>query len=271
MMSVERKFAALKILWERHIADEFNNLIDLIKVETTDPATGAVKYTVREIDESILRNLFDQADRSAWGRLKDAIAKHSLTIVAPSMGDANFFESYDPIRFEIQTDDPTLNKTYLFKHGLDFQWTFTLEYSGRWLKMQSPFKSQTISWMPCSTEPRVVQYAPHGGTLSAKVRIKKYGESVPLPAEGAPADKMPIDTRIVACADFGTLRGLAKVEVFSWTLAAIVAIVTGLSTFYFKGSTFGSFQDYISLFLWGIGVEQGKNFLQTLQAYSAKP
>jgi hypothetical protein len=59
--------------------------------------------------------------------------------------------------------------------------------------------------------------------------------------------------------------------VISFILAAIVAIVTGLSTFYFKNPVFGSLQDYLSLFLWGTAVDQTKNALQILQSYSASP
>jgi hypothetical protein len=54
-------------------------------------------------------------------------------------------------------------------------------------------------------------------------------------------------------------------------IASIVAIATGLSTFYFKGTSWGTFQDYLTLLVWGIGVDQGKNFLQALQTFSAAP
>jgi len=33
--------------------------------------------------------------------------------------------------------------------------------------------------------------------------------------------------------------------------------------------TFGSLKDYIALFTWGAGIDQGKNFIQSLAAYSA--
>jgi len=68
---------------------------------------------------------------------------------------------------------------------------------------------------------------------------------------------------------FGFFQAFEKVEVASWLIAAAVAIVTGLATFYYKGPTFGSFQDYLTLFLWGVGVDQGKNFLQSLQVFSS--
>jgi len=48
--------------------------------------------------------------------------------------------------------------------------------------------------------------------------------------------------------------------VTSWALAALVALATGLSTLYFKGTSWGSFQDYVTMFLWGVGVDQGLAF-----------
>jgi hypothetical protein len=60
-------------------------------------------------------------------------------------------------------------------------------------------------------------------------------------------------------------------EYVSWGIAFLVALVTGLSTQYFKSGAFGSPQDYILLFLWGVGADRGKNLLQALQAYSPSP
>ena len=71
--------------------------------------------------------------------------------------------------------------------------------------------------------------------------------------------------------DFKPYRSFELVEVASWLIAAAAAIVTGLSTFYFKGQAFGSFQDYLSLAVWGAGVDQTKNFVQNLQVFSTTP
>jgi hypothetical protein len=76
---------------------------------------------------------------------------------------------------------------------------------------------------------------------------------------------------IKASSDFQPYNILAWTEFTSWVIAALVAIATGLTMFYFKGTYWGTIQDYLTLFLWGIGVDQGKNFLQALQTYSAQP
>jgi hypothetical protein len=256
MMNIERSYAALKILWERHGTDEFQQLVDIVKPEATADRSEAAGPEVREINEYLLQRIFELADRSAWNRLRAAAAKKAVKIVVPCAGDSGSAEAYDPLRFDIETADSALSRTYLFAHGLEFQWTFSLNYSKR---RASP---GVMAWTPRSAEGRVVQYAPRGGALSTSVRIQKYGETVDVPAA---------ELAIAGSSDFGTFRGLAKVEVISWVLAAGVAIVTGLSMFYLKSPTFGSFQDYLALFLWGAGVDQGKNFVQTLQAYSSTP
>lgn len=71
--------------------------------------------------------------------------------------------------------------------------------------------------------------------------------------------------------DFGMFRAFAYIEYVSWGTAFLVALVSGLSMQYFKRGAFGSTQDYLLLFLWGVGTDQGKNLLQALQAYSQSP
>jgi hypothetical protein len=60
------------------------------------------------------------------------------------------------------------------------------------------------------------------------------------------------------------------VEIISWAIAGVVAIATGLTTYFFGTPTFGSPKDYLTLFLWGAGMDQGKNFLQSLQSVSGQ-
>jgi hypothetical protein len=67
--------------------------------------------------------------------------------------------------------------------------------------------------------------------------------------------------------DYGILS-LEKAEVTGWVIAALAAIASGLSTFYYKAPVFGSPQDYLALFMWGAGIDQTKNFVQNMQASS---
>jgi hypothetical protein len=246
-MAVERQYAALKLLWERR-----ND-----RVESEDLASLILSSPA--VDYPTLKNMFAKADANAWERLKKA----DIRILTPQSDGPDLLQAYEPLRFELQVNDPILDRTYLFQHGLQFHWTLTFEYRRTWLRIPVQ-RSNKLLLTPLSTEPRVVQYVPRSGLLAVKVHVQNGVLSFDTPG----TDPAHGALKIATCADFGTFRGLAKVEMVSWALAAMIAVVTGLSTFYFKGPTFGSFQDYLTLFLWGAGVDQGKNFLQVLQTYS---
>jgi len=276
MMAVERRFAALKILWQWHDSDKFPDFISVVQSPRPAPNPASQDSTpapapitaplVRDIGDSVLHQLFELADRGTWDLLRQAVANKSVVIVPPRSDGGQPKEAYDALRFEIQTGDHGIERSFLFKHALTFEWTFELEYNRQWMRMRGPSSSLVLS--PTTSEPRVVQFFPRAGKLVAKVKIKNVN------GENLGVDKMDVpggSVAIAGSADFGSFRGLANVEKISWLLSAAVAVVTGLSMFYFKGSTFGSFQDYLTLFLWGAGVDQGKNFLQALQSYSAPP
>jgi hypothetical protein len=242
-MAAERQYAALKILWERRAAPEFKNLADLISAAPV-------------VDDSTLKDMFALADDRACER----IATSKVEVKAPSSDGPDPLLAYEPLRFEVRAMDPALNGTYVFQHGLQFNWTLTFTYKKAWLKI--PLGRKTLSLTPVSDEPRVVQYVPRAGRLTGTVKVQRDSSTLCVSSEIAPA------MEIGPSSDFGIFRGLARVEWVSWVVAAMMAIVSGVATFYYKGQNFGSFQDYLSLFAWGASVDQGKNFLQTLQAYS---
>ena len=242
-MAVERQYAALKILWERRAAPELKGLADLI------PAAPLV-------DDPTLKDMFALADDYACERIMTS----EIEIKAPPSDAPDPLLAYEPLHFEVCAKDPALNGTYVFQHGLQFNWSLTFTYKKAWLKI--PVGRKTLSLTPVSDEPRVVQYVPRAGRLAGTVEVQRDGKTLCVSPEIAPA------MEIGPSSDFGIFRGLARVEWVSWVVAAMMAVISGVATFYYKGQTFGSFQDYLSLFAWGAGVDQGKNFLQTLQAYS---
>jgi hypothetical protein len=271
MMKVERAFATLKILWNWQGTDDFAQFIDLVK----RAPVGRTSPTARDIDETLLEQIFDLADRRTWELLTKANSEKRLRILFSRSDTTEPPEAYDPLSFHIAASDPRIDNAYLFKHGLRFDWKFRLIFKRKWLRSkatiesaeESPLKTdgstQKIELSPVTLGPRVVQYVPRGGQLSLTATLKND--------KGAPLDlasSLPSSILVVPNSDFGTFRGLARVESISWVLSAVVAVVTGLSMFYYKGPTFGSFQDYLTLFLWGAGVDQGKNFLQAMQTYS---
>lgn len=270
MMEIERQYAALKVLWQWHASEKFPDFIDLIRPPqpTGTPLTSSVapQPIVRPIDDAILKQLFELADRSVWELLKTCEAANTIKIKVPPPSEPESIEAYDPIKLWISSGNGTIDESYLFQRALEFRWTFQLDYAKRWARRIG--SSKIISFSATSSEPRIAQYAPRAGKFTAQVRIlNSNGDRVEIPE----SNMDPTGLEIARSSDFGIFRGLAEVEITSWLLAAVIAIVTGLSMFYFKGPTFGSFQDYVSLFLWGAGVDQGKNFLQAIQAYSVPP
>lgn len=123
----------------------------------------------------------------------------------------------------------------------------------------------TAQIIPYSTERYVVVYAPEGGTLSATVSAT-YNSKILTAAKKDPVT-------IVKCRDFTIDKGFERVEVLSFVIAGAIALISGLSLLYAKNPTFGAMADYLGLFLWGIGIDQGKNLAQSLQmtAPPAKP
>jgi hypothetical protein len=69
--------------------------------------------------------------------------------------------------------------------------------------------------------------------------------------------------------DFQPYKILEGAEILSGIISVITAIVTGLSMYYFKNASWGTYQDYLTLVLWGMGVDQGKTFVQALKANSS--
>ena len=203
-----------------------------------------------------LEEFFEKADNLAWDRVKDPSSQEQARIIAP-LGDQEAFRS---LLFEFTTNETTgLNRTYLVMHGLQYDWKFVRTF-GRFL-----FWKREKTSLKRSVEPKVVHFAWGKGDLSVHVDISRREngtEKVELKGQGI---------SIVNSKDFAWQKGLEHVEIISFVVAAVVAVVTGLSTFYFNNPAFGSLQDYLSLFLWGAAVDQTKNALQILQSYSASP
>ena len=186
------------------------------------------------------------ADDQAWARIKRACEQRARIIAPPSNGPVPL-EAYHPIVFGLTTGDSFLDQTHLFLHGLKYKWTFHRKDAESVIE---------------SDEPQVVEYAQGAGELSVKVEILRDADSAVI--EGPKLE-------IQGSQDFAWKEGLERVEIFSLLLATMVAIATGISTVYLKNTSFGTFQDYLLLFLWGAAVDQTKNALQILQSYSSSP
>ena len=229
----EREYSWLKLLWQRREYAEFPVLLEL------DPHKDLDKiYTV--------------ADKAVWQRIKDN--KRELRFIQPRINKGIATEAYTGITFEIASGNDLIDKSYLFNHALKYNWTISILQKGD----KTPF---TLT--PQTTEPRVAQFSPRKGTLSAKVEIihEKRDDPIELSMAENLSIADPWFTR--------SIRAFDTTELVALIIASGVALLSGLMMFYYKNPTFGSVQDYITLILWGVGVDQTKNFLQTLQQFSS--
>jgi len=231
-MESERDYARLKILWERRTTTDFG---ELVKLQREDPQ--------RKIED-----LFKEADKLVWQRLKKAMEENHAEIIAPTTGSRPL-EAFRSLIFTFTTGS-SLDHTHVVMHGLKYLWTFQ--------------RGNIKDWV-VSEVPKVFEYAQDEGKLTVKVEVSRTeNRNEKIELQGP-------EISIVKSKHFAWEEGLERVEVISLILAGIIAMVTGLSMFYFKNAAFGSLQDYLSLFLWGAAVDQTKNALQLLQSYSASP
>jgi hypothetical protein len=248
-----RAYARLKILWEsRGDADIFPKLIAV-------PAPP-------------LTECFRLADQRAWERLK---AAEGLTIKMPETSDPDGFEAFMPLTFSV-TGPAAAIGSFLFRHKVQYAWQFKQAPTLKWHEILRRKKEPTekeVTLTPKTIGPSVVQYFPRRGQVRVSVDLSYNGESFSVPAAPAPpapATQVP-GPNIQDSTDFGVLDLFSRVEYISWLIAVAVAVATGLATYYYKNPAFGSYQDYLTLALWGSGMDQGKNLLQALQAVSGQP
>jgi hypothetical protein len=231
---LDMDLAKLKILWiRRSSTEDFNKLASLLH------------STSNEV-------FLQTSDDLSWKFIKST----GLEIVMPDVNGPDPTQTFTPINAHIKTKDPGMDESFFFHHKLSFNWQFLLaeRKSGRRILRLTP---ETVG-------PRIMQYMPKPGTLTVSVSVRQKSAPAEKPMQPA-AD--PIEVR--KSGDFGYFTGLERMEIYSTLVAAVIAIISGLGTFYFKNAAWGSFQDYLTLFVWGAGIDQSKNFLQNLQGLSA--
>jgi hypothetical protein len=253
-------------------------LVARLKADTATPPTAAANVEDAYSNYVLLKLFFDHkddaqvlgqllqaqqdleqclhiADKADWDRVQAS----TLSIHMPE-APADGFEAYDPLSFSVTSSDPRAEHSYLFRHNVAFAWQFILSQEA---KDQSAQAAPLVRLEPTAFGPWITQYFPQRGHVQVSVVLTYAGGTKKVdPAPGPTIG----DTR-----DFGMFRAFAYIEYVSWGIAFLIALVTGLSTQYFKSGAFGSIQDYLLLFLWGVGADQGKNLLQALQAYSPSP
>ncbi len=249
LLQREDAYARLKVIWERRQSAEFATLWQ---------HTGN-----RE-------EFFQLADDAAWQRLKQAEAAQRLALKTPAEPQA-----FEDIRFQVVTSDADLESSFLFHHGLTWEWSWSFRGAAPTADANATRAVAAINRMrramsgaPATADrkettqgPWLVQFATGAGTLVAGVTVRRGTDTV----KTAGPEVAVTDSR-----EFGILQGFEEIEVWSTVIALLLALVSGLSAKYFNAPAFGTASDYLTLVLWGVGVDQAKNAWQVFSTYSTR-
>jgi hypothetical protein len=238
-----REYARLRVIWDHR---EVPNIAKLVAIHD-------------------LRELLEAADQTDWEKIK----KSGLQVVVPPNSEVREFEAFAPVQFGVKVSSPDgdavdhrphVDDSYLFRHKVEYRWKFELTPAERkrWQKVPGMGPQVELPLTPVTMGPTVSQYFPSAAKVKVSVQLFYQGDPGPEIAATHPLTVKDSD-------DFRFLSAFQRVEFVSWGIAAATAIASGLGMFYVKNAGFGSFQDYLTLFLWGLGVDQGKNFVQALQ------
>jgi hypothetical protein len=192
----------------------------------------------------------------AWWELLKNPDKKPIVTGPPAKPDPP--QAYQSATFEVQTPNDFLSSTYLMRKKLTYDWTISI------LSRKGIFSGQEKELGPLrvtSYQPRVAQYSPRPGTMTASVKISYQGKAGPeISADPIPVAKSSI---------FRIFTKYEAADLIGFGLATAASVASGLTLYALKPVFVGSLQDYLTLFVWGASIDQGKNFLQSLGAYAA--
>ena len=192
----------------------------------------------------------------AWWELLNDPNKKLIVTGPPEKPDPP--QAYQSATFEVQTPSNFLSSTYLMHKKLTYDWTISIA------SRKGIFSRKTEELGPLrvtSYQPRVAQYSPRPGTMTASVKISYQGKA------GPEVSAAPI--RVAKSNVFRIFTKYEAADLIGFALATAASVASGLTLYALKPVFVGSLQDYLTLFVWGASIDQGKNFLQSLGAYAA--
>ena len=107
----------------------------------------------------------------------------------------------------------------------------------------------------------LLQFAPEAGALDARVTLRHNSET---------SKTLTGTVSILGSGVSLPVRLFAIQELVLILVSTAIALASGLVLYYDSNASFGSMQDYLALFTWGVGVDQGKNLAQTFQSLSSQ-
>ena len=276
LLKVDRVRAAFRVLW-RHREDK--------KKDVQKELHGLVAQD--NPDDIDIKQVFELTNRAKAIEIREEF-KTGQALIRPSekKPTASAVTALSPTRFSILLpENPELEDGYLMKFRVIADWHFRIVPSTSKLRRalsgtqardgsskeeqpQSTTSSDSkfglalfrekvaTEWERRCTGRSVVQFAPEVGRMEVGVRLR-HGDIVTDEIQGTvQVEKMNSSLR---------MRLVATEEIVLTVVSSALALASGLVLYYLPNPTFGSLQDYLALFTWGIGIDQGKNLVQTFR------
>lgn len=241
--AAEASYARLTILWQLRSHD--------------DAVSKLLKLS--DWPEAPLDKVYGTVDDFGWSRLTN----DKTRTIKPPPADIDPPETDTILTFRVTTNDPELNDSFLMHRKLTYQWRFAIARSHpRWAFWRDSEEVPIPEIV--SNGPAIALYSPYPGQISGSVCITYKDPQNQI----AVSDFKPL--KIASSNDFRVLANLGTADGLAFLVALLFSVITGVGV-YALTPTFGSIKDYLTLFTWGAGVDQGKNFLQSLAAYSTVP
>jgi hypothetical protein len=238
---------------EKEIADE----IGLTKLKQFDESISRILLLWREREKpwaaaladkyaagEALEDLFKAVDMYIWDTLEKE--KGQLTLTRQSISQESP-RTYEVVEIDLGSDIEYLKSQDLIHHKLRVIWRV------------QPLGSEvrTTETDGCT----LVQYFPSMGQVKITATLRWQGDPIAIPS--------PVDFAVIQSEEYGK-HGVFKT---SWTefaalvVATLFATVTAIGTQY--DATFGSFTQYLTMFIWAAGAGTGGNLFSQLGTTSA--
>lgn len=249
IMKFDHMYWFIRLLYSRR--DHVDDLKILIKKHEANPDLDVV-------------GLFHESDKLLWRRLQTELEQHRIRIEPLEAEDG--YQRLRPMKFILKIDDKGLADTYFVNNILSYQWQFTLrpDTSGSPVHHEPAAGSRNIRSLVTVLQPRVTTHAQCTGSFTVGVTI--CWES----SEGVEHLVIPrISTPVGENAELKFFNKQRVSSAVHFAVMLAITLITGLPTLYFGNATFGSFADYVGILAWAIGIDQGKNLIQTIKTLSA--
>ncbi|MHB8068946.1 MAG: hypothetical protein ACYDIC_13740 [Desulfobaccales bacterium] len=202
---------------------------------------------VKACSKGGIEDLFRLVDSRLWDALKKNVEADPQLHIVPEATSQGFLKTYDLMVVRLTSNIQNISDERILIHPLRVMWHID--------PPDHNIRSMENHGLT------MVQYFPQPGPVKITADLQWQGDKIPL------KDEMKLEVERKEELDKHPLLGGGLPEWTVFAIAAGFAIATAMNTLY--DSTFGSFNQYLALFLWAAGAGTGGNIFKQLGSTSA--